>query len=83
MDALFHTEGRFLVVKDTLKSFVSEGAMLAAVYFSILAEIPSDPEALETSSAANNQILLVLSTEFHLKESLVQLLDWKLEGVMY
>jgi hypothetical protein len=37
-DDFFHADGRLPVVKDRLKSLVSEGAMLYAVLFNILAD---------------------------------------------
>ena len=52
-DDFFHAEGRMPVVKDKLKSLVSEGAMLYAVLFSILADIPSRPVALVGSRATS------------------------------
>jgi hypothetical protein len=38
---------------DKLNSLVRDGAMLGAVLFSILVDIPSGPLALETSRAAS------------------------------
>ena len=41
------------VVRDKLKSLEIEGAMLYAVFLSILADMPSCPLALDGSRAAN------------------------------
>jgi hypothetical protein len=47
----FQDEGMFPVM-DRLNSLVRDGAMLGAVFFSILVDIPSGPLALETSRTA-------------------------------
>ena len=52
-DDFFHANGRVPVIKERLKSLVSEGVMLYAVFFSILADIPSRPVALVGSKATN------------------------------
>ena len=49
----FYTDGMVPVVSDKLKSLVIEGAILYAVHFSILADMPSCPLALDGSRAAN------------------------------
>ncbi len=49
----FQRDGMVPVVRDRLKSLVIEGAILYAVFLSILADIPSCPLALDESKAAN------------------------------
>ena len=52
--AVFHSEGKISLEMDMLNKVVSEGAMLAAVDFSIFAEIPSQPVALVASRLVNS-----------------------------
>ena len=49
----FHVDGIVAVCKDRLNNLVSDGVILQAVYFSILAEMPSWPLALDTSRDAS------------------------------
>ncbi len=46
---LFHSVGTCPCLIDKLKSFVTDGAMLVAVCFSIVADTPSGPVALDIS----------------------------------
>ena len=48
---------------DKLKSCVTEGVMLTAVYLSILAEIPSGPLDLETSKPVRSSHNIVSSLQ--------------------
>ena len=45
----FHSDGRQLHLMEQLKSSVTEGAMVAVVFFSIRAEMPSGPVDLVVS----------------------------------
>ena len=49
----FHASGNIPVDMEILNNFVSDGVMLWAVPFNILAEMPSGPLALLTSRDAN------------------------------
>ena len=54
--AVFRSEGKVPLKMDMLNKVASEGAMLAAVDFSIFAEIPSQPVALVTSMLVNSSV---------------------------
>ena len=49
----FHASGNIPVDMEILNNFVSDGVMLWAIPFNILAEMPSGPLALLTSRDAN------------------------------